>query len=134
MKPDPGSVPRQTRQRRRHVLTLVFALFLLQGLPAICLPCLYAEPQEAAEPANQSQAELARRLEAARDARDSHDEAAVARANERLIGLVFRELAHLHLVESDYSQAISLYNDSLNYDNISETRIDLAIAELEGSH
>lgn len=116
-----------------YALTFVLVLFLLPGLPSVCQSSVPAKPQKTAERANQSQEELARRLKAASDARDSHDEAAVARANERLIALVFRELAHLHLVASDYPQAINLYNDSLNYENLSDTRIDLAIAELEAS-
>lgn len=128
MKPNPGSSPRQTLQRGRRALSVVFVFCLLQ---AICSPCLDAQPQKPAEPANQSQEELARRLKAARDARDSHDEAAVSRANERLIALAYRELAHLHLVASDYPQAIIFYNDSLNYEELADTRIDLAIAELE---
>ena len=111
--------------------TFVFVFLFLLGLPPVSGSASPSQPQKAAEPANQSQEELARRLKAAADARDSHDKAAIARANELLIALVFRELAHLHLVASDYSQAIILYNDSLNYENLPDTRIDLAIAELE---
>jgi tetratricopeptide (TPR) repeat protein len=111
----------------------VFVFLLLQGFSSASSSVLPSQPQKAAEAANQSQEELAKRLKAAADARDSHDEAAIAQANERLIALVFRELAHLHLVASDYPQAIILYNDSLNYENLSDTRIDLAIADLEAS-
>ena len=108
-------------------------LFFLLGFLSVCWSSVLAQSTKAAETASQSQEELARRLKAAADARDSHDEAAVARTNERLIALVFRELAHLHLVASDYPQAIIFYNDSLNYENLSDTRIDLAIADLEAS-
>ena len=133
MNPFRGSAPRQTRQKRKHLFTLLFVFFFLLGLlPAPWSPVL-AQSTKATEQVNQSQEELARRLKAAKDARDSHDQAAVARANEHLIALAFRELAHLRLVASDYQQAINLYNDSLNYEDISDTRIDLAIAELEGN-
>jgi len=126
----PGSARRHTQVRR---LIFVCALFLAQGLSPVCPFPVFAQTQKTAEPANQSQEELARRLKAAADARDSHDQAAVTRANERLIALVFRELAHLHLAASDDAQAISLYSNSLNYEDLSDTRLDLAIAEVEAN-
>jgi tetratricopeptide (TPR) repeat protein len=111
----------------------VFVLLFLQVLTSSCIFPLLAQAQKASEPANRSQEELARRLKAAADARDSHQQAAVVRANERLIALVFRELAHLHLAALDSAQAIILYNRSLDYENLSDTRLDLAIAEVAGS-
>ena len=37
-------------------------------------------------------------------------------------------------MESDYAQAIDLYNGSLRYEDIPGTRVDLAIAELQAGH
>ena len=133
MRPYPEISTRQTKQSRRRVLPFVFAFLFLACLPAVCAIPVLAQSQKATEPSSQSQEELARRLKAAADARDSHDQAAVARTNERLIALVFRELAHLHLAASDVAQAIGFYNHSLNYEDLPDTRLDLAIAEVEAS-
>lgn len=43
-------------------------------------------------------------------------------------------MAYLRLVEADYPQAIDLYTDSLGFEDTRDTRIDLAIAELQAGH
>ncbi len=134
MKPHSGNAALQSTKRRKNFLAFVSVLFFLLGLPVVSWSKVPADSQKAAEPANQSQEELAKRLKAAKDARDSNDEAAVARANERLLALGFREMAHLRLVQGDYLQAIDLYNRSLGFEDIPDTRIDLAIAELQAGH
>ena len=54
-------------------------------------------------------------------------------ANERLIALALRELAQLRLIQSAYPQAIELYRRSLDFEDIPDTRVDLAIASLQAS-
>jgi len=78
--------------------------------------------------------ELAKRLAAAQGARNSGDAAAVATANQRLIAIALRELAQLRLIESAYPQAVELYRRSLEFEDVPDARIDLAIAELEANH
>jgi tetratricopeptide (TPR) repeat protein len=133
MKPNSGKPDRQPEEKRKSALTFVLVLFL-QGFSLAFLPSMLAQQKQAAKPASPSQTELVKRLKAASDARDSHDEAAVARANERLIAQGLREMAHLKLVEADDTQAIDLYNNSLSFEEDPDTRIDLAIAELQAGH
>ncbi len=59
---------------------------------------------------------------------------AVALANERLIALALRELGQLRLLEAAYPQAEELYRRSLDLEDLPDTRVDLAIAELQGNH
>jgi len=75
--------------------------------------------------------ELRKRLDAAQAAQRSGNASAVAQANKRLIGLALREIAQLRLVETAYSPAIELYRRSLDFEDIPDTRVDLAIAELQ---
>jgi tetratricopeptide (TPR) repeat protein len=78
--------------------------------------------------------ELRKRLEAAQAAQHNGGAAAVAQANERLIALGLREMGQLRLLEAAYPQAIELYRRSLDFEDQADTRVDLAIAELQGSH
>jgi len=130
----PGKPGRQPEKNRKHTFTFAIALLLLQGLLWAFPPSLLAVPVGTTASANQPQAELAKRLKAASDARASRDEAAVEVANQLLIAQAFREMARLRLMESDYAQAIDLYNGSLRYEDIPGTRVDLAIAELQAGH
>ncbi len=83
--------------------------------------------------ANGAEAELEKRLAAAQDARNAGDAAAIAVANERLIALALRELAQLRLIQSAYPQAIELYHRSLEFEDIPDTHVDLAIASLQAA-
>jgi tetratricopeptide (TPR) repeat protein len=75
--------------------------------------------------------ELDARIAAARAARDSGDPAAAQLANQRLIAVGLRELAHLRLAESAYPQAVELYNSSLHFEDVPGTRLDLVTAEIQ---
>jgi tetratricopeptide (TPR) repeat protein len=78
-----------------------------------------------------AEVELRKRLEAAQTAQRSGDAAAVAQANERLIALALREMGQLRLLEAAYPQAVELYRRSLDFENLPDTRVDLAITELQ---
>ena len=65
--------------------------------------------------------------------RNSGDLAAVALANQRVISLALREMAQLRLLESSYPQAIELYRKSLEFEDIPDTHVDLAIASLQAN-
>jgi tetratricopeptide (TPR) repeat protein len=131
MKFYPGKPAPQPEKRQKHFFTFAIELLLLQGLLLVFPPSLLGKPIAATQQASQPQDELSRRMKAARAARDSRDQAAVESANQRLIAQAFREMARLRLMEGDYQQAIDRYNDSLRYEDIPGTRIDLAIAELQ---
>jgi len=75
--------------------------------------------------------ELSTRIAAAAAARDSGDAAEVAIANERLIATALRQLANLRAIEAAYPQAVALYRSSLDFEDVSGTRIDLAMAEAQ---
>jgi tetratricopeptide (TPR) repeat protein len=80
-----------------------------------------------------AESELRKRLEAAQAAQRSGDAAAVALANGRLIALALREMGQLRLLEAAYPQAEELYRRSLDLEDLPDTRVDLAIAELQGN-
>jgi tetratricopeptide (TPR) repeat protein len=84
-------------------------------------------------PANSAEAELTKRIEAANAARSSGAPGSVELANKRLVALALRELGQLRLLESAYPKAIELYRRSLEFEEIPDTRVDLAIAELQGN-
>src|ERR1700722_6118633 len=102
----PGEPAPQPKQRRVRSLPFAIVLLVLLSLPPTIPPSLFAGPFAAPQAANQPQDELGKRLKAASAARDSHDQAAVELANERLIAQAFREMAQLQLVVKDYPQAI----------------------------
>jgi tetratricopeptide (TPR) repeat protein len=121
-------------------------------LAAVLLPSLtyggtqaQSAPQQkaAAKPAekvplkrslNAAELELQRRLDSARAAQRAGDPAAVAQANAQLIAIALREIGQLRLLEAAYPQAIELYRRSLDFEDVPDTRIDLAIAELQQAH
>jgi tetratricopeptide (TPR) repeat protein len=83
---------------------------------------------------NAAELELRHRLETAQTAQRVGDPAAIAQANGQLIALALRELGQLRLLEAAYPQAIELYRRSLDFEDLPDTRVDLAIAELQHQH
>ena len=84
-----------------------------------------------AQKLNGATAELQKRIDQAQSAKASGDPAQVAHANELVIALALREMGQVRLLESAYAQATELYTRSLNFENIPDTRVDLALAELQ---
>ena len=85
---------------------------------------------EASSKQGEAQTELDRRLKEARAARSSGDPARVAGADKQVIALALRELAQLRLLESAFSQSVRLYRRSLDFEDLFETHLDLAIAQI----
>ena len=83
---------------------------------------------------DQTQAELQKRLERAQSAKASKEPSVVAHASELVIAFALREMAHVRLLESAYPQATELYGSSLNFENTPETRVDLAITQMQAGH
>jgi tetratricopeptide (TPR) repeat protein len=77
--------------------------------------------------------ELQKRMKAAEVARQSEDPGAIAQANGRLIAFCLREMGQLRLLEAAYPESIELYRRSLDFEDIPDTRVDLAIAYLNSN-
>jgi tetratricopeptide (TPR) repeat protein len=88
-------------------------------------------PKASARSANEAGAELQKRLQQLQTAKASGDPAKVAHASEQVIALALRELGQVRLLESAYGQAAELYGQSLDFENIADTRVDLAITHLQ---
>ena len=80
---------------------------------------------------NDAGAELQKRLQLLENAKSSSTPSQVARASEQLIALGLRELGQVRLLESAYGQAAELYGRSLDFENIPDTRVDLAVAHFQ---
>lgn len=78
-----------------------------------------------------AEAELARRIREADAARATKDPETIARANRHLSALALREMGQLRLLQLAYPQAIELYRSSLDFDDLPDIRVGLAIAELD---
>ncbi|HME13380.1 MAG TPA: tetratricopeptide repeat protein [Candidatus Acidoferrum sp.] len=109
---------------------------ILALVPVAAAQSAHRPPAEQAkEPtASPAEMELRRRLDAAQAAQRSGDPAAAAQANQRLIALSLRELGQLRLLETSLSQAIELYKRSLDFEDVPDAHVDLAIAELQANH
>ncbi len=122
----------------RLFLSCCAAVFLLlaaqngrpQSPPAIATP-RKAPRAKAPQKLSGAAAELQKRLDRAQNAKSSGDPAQVAHANELVIALALRKLGQVRLLESGYAQAVELYSRSLNFENIPDTRVDLALAQLQ---
>jgi tetratricopeptide (TPR) repeat protein len=82
---------------------------------------------------NPSEMELRKRLEAAQAAQRTGDASAAAHANEQLIALALREMGQLRLLETALPQAMELYKRSLDFEELPDTHVDLAITYLQAS-
>jgi tetratricopeptide (TPR) repeat protein len=89
--------------------------------------------QAKGETPNPAELELRKRLEAAQAAQRSGDAQAAAQANERLIALALREMGQLRLLQTALPQAIDLYKRSLDFEDIPDTHVDLAITDLQAN-
>jgi len=111
-------------------------LLLVGGWPAGAQTKPKAAPQTvrpaAKENAGRSSAdeELARRISEAKSARESGDLPRVASANKQVVALALKELGHFRLLQGANAQAVELLNRSLDFEESSETRLELALGEL----
>lgn len=80
---------------------------------------------------NQAQTILRERVERVEKAKSNGNPSEVGHASELVIALALRELGQLRLLESAYGQAAELYGRSLEFENVPDARIDLAIAHLQ---
>src|SRR5271169_3836348 len=117
---------------------LYFCCFLLLSSPAVgaqssSQPPVFRQKRDARAASPQpipAESELQRRLNRVRQAKSAGDVPAVAQTSGALIALALRELAQLRLLQSASPQAVSLYEQSLKFENLAETRVGLAISLL----
>lgn len=64
------------------------------------------------------------------DARNSGDPAAIGRASKKVLALALAEMARLRLDEKAYEQALKLSEESLQFEDAPETRVEMALASL----
>ena len=96
-------------------------------LPAIGLA---GQSPASQAPASQDlQAQLRIRVEAVRAAHGT-DPARASQAAKQLIAVALRALAQLRLVEFAFPESAQLYQRSLDFQDLPETRVDLAIAQV----
>lgn len=110
------------------------AIILLQAASAQSTPSRRSPAKTTDQHPISAEAELDQRISAAQDARTSGSASTIALANQRLIAFALRELAQLRLLQLTYPQAMELYRRSLDFEDLPDTRVDLAIAELLANH
>jgi tetratricopeptide (TPR) repeat protein len=110
------------------------AIILLQAASAQSTPSRQSPARTTDQQPISAEAELDLRVSAAQDARTSGSASTIALANQRLIAFALRELAQLRLLQLAYPQAMELYRRSLDFEDLPDTRVDLAIAELLANH
>ncbi|HLZ13425.1 MAG TPA: tetratricopeptide repeat protein [Candidatus Acidoferrum sp.] len=116
---------------------------ILIGLSLLCLwlagvwPVAAQSSANAVRPARKENAgrssaeeELARRIAEAKSARESGDLPRVATANKRVAALALRELGHFRLLQGASGQAMELIGRSLDFEESSDARLELALSEL----
>jgi tetratricopeptide (TPR) repeat protein len=124
----------------RSALLVVFSVVAILSVTS----CAPARAQSAAAtPARKNtlkekvptpaEAELRKRLEETGTAKQTGDASTIAQANEKLIALALREMGQLRLAEAAFAQAAEIYQRSLDFEDIPDTRVDLAIARLQAS-
>ena len=80
---------------------------------------------------NQAEVELQARMNRVRQATAAKDVAGVERGSEQVIALALRLLGQLRLLQASPLQAAELYQRSLAFEKLPDTRVDLAIAYLQ---
>ncbi len=123
------------RIRNSRLLFYARAAAMLLALGGECYaqtpPATTKAPiKETPQKLNPAAAELQERLDRAQKTKAAGNPAEVAHASELVIALALRELGQVRLLESAYPQAVELYGRSLDFENIPDTRVDLAIAQM----
>jgi tetratricopeptide (TPR) repeat protein len=123
--------PLRLRSYRSTTASCSAIVVLSMLVPCAALPQTQLRHSPSTQKTAREPTELDKRLAAARAARDSGDPAAAQLANERLIAVALSELARLRMAEQAYPQAVELYNTSLQFEDVSSTRLDLGTAEIQ---
>jgi tetratricopeptide (TPR) repeat protein len=118
-------LPANADRVRKLGLIVRLVLFLLFGA-IISQSYATQTPDVARAPSN----DLSRRVETEMEARAAGDLAAIGRASSQVIALALAELANVRMREKAYDESISLCRESLKFEDVLETHLELAIASL----
>ncbi|MFY9559965.1 MAG: tetratricopeptide repeat protein [Terriglobales bacterium] len=109
----------------------------LAGTAAVAQQPSNREPRSAAPAASRqagvptpATAELQKRRQAALAAQQSGNAEVIAEANQRLLAFSLRQMGQLRLLETAFPEAAELYRRSLEFEDLPDTHVDLAIAYL----
>src|SRR4029079_10687316 len=97
----------------------LFLLAVLGGLQA-------SAQQKPASPLD----EFERRFAAANSAKQAGDLPAAAAASQKIIALGLREMGKLRLLETEYPEAASFSRRSLDFEDVADAHVDLAVTNL----
>jgi tetratricopeptide (TPR) repeat protein len=129
------------QSRRKGVLTgcilrhsRIFSAVFLASLLMVFTIFAHGALDTHTTPAASAETELRYLIGKATAARTSCDPAQVIAANRQLTAFALRMMGKLRLLESAYPQAIALYRQSLAFQDMADTRVDLSIAQLGGGH
>jgi tetratricopeptide (TPR) repeat protein len=89
-----------------------------------------AQPQKSARTVSPALAALQGRVKAAQAARQSGNPEEVAQANRGLIAVALRQMAHLRLLEGAFAPSAELYRRSVDFEDLADTHVDLAVVYL----
>lgn len=108
-------------------MVLILAACTLLGIT----PCPTPRSQNIVQRGHASSLDdLTSRLEAAMDARNSGDPVRIRQASARVIALGLVEMAKVRLDEKAYGEATTLCEESLEFEDTAQTRIETAISDL----
>src|SRR5262249_37139213 len=80
--------------------------------------------------ANPLRNELSRLLKASEEARSSGDPVAIGHASERVLALALVQMARIRLDAKNYAQAFALCQRSLEFEDSTQTHLEMAIVGL----
>jgi tetratricopeptide (TPR) repeat protein len=78
--------------------------------------------------------QLQLRLQALESARNTGNPAAITTGSRSVVALALRDFAELQLAQGQPAQSIATYRRSLDFENVSGTHLDLALAYLRTDH
>jgi tetratricopeptide (TPR) repeat protein len=114
-----------------QIINLKVLLHLVCGLFVICGSVSPPSSDQGTSHNEASSSDaLSRRLEAAMEARNSGNPVLIGQASQQVIALALVEMARFRLDERAYGEAIKLCEQSLEFEDTAETRIEIAIASL----
>lgn len=108
----------------------LLAIFIsaLVGTFPLCAAQESGHPSaQAAAPANAAVQALKTRLNALERAKQADDPQKVAEASRSVVALALRQMAGLRLLQSAFPEAAELYKRSLDFEELSDTHVDLAV-------
>ena len=133
------SAPFRIVRQRSPLLVLSFLFLLLSGTAYSQQTKKQAPPvskrnSSVTPAANSGEDELLRRLQAQRAAVSGGDAAAVELASQRVTALALRRVAALRALAGAWPQAIDLYRQSLDLEDVASARVELAMAYMSASN